>query len=124
MGTVVIHTERRIQCIQILRLSMSSLTYLKYCGHGFGEDTPAQKGERLSVARDMEEHVKGYKVLRKEMVELRALKVQQENLRYRSGMEKCIKTKFYKSLQGIRTAKSSGGIYFTEPVARVGIFSA
>ena len=39
---------------------MTSLTYLKYCARGFGEDTPVQPGERVGVGKDLERNVKGY----------------------------------------------------------------
>ena len=81
---------------------MTSLTFMKYCGHGFGEERPLQLGERLGVTRDLEKNVKGYKVLKKEIGMLKTMLEQQQNARDRSKMEKSIKSKYYKSLQGIK----------------------
>ena len=75
---------------------MTSLTFMKYCGHGFGEERPLQLGERL------ERNVKGYKVLKKEMGMLKTMLEQQQNARDRSKMEKSMKSKYYKCLQGIK----------------------
>ena len=63
---------------------------------------PPQLGERLGVARELERNVKGYKTLKKELAVLKAVIEQQQNARDRSKIEKSIKTKYYKSLQGIR----------------------
>merc|ERR1712106_769759 len=103
---------------------MTSLTYMKYCGPGFGEDKPVQPGERLGVVRELEKNVDGYKALRKELAMLRVELEQQENLREKSKLEKTVRTKYYKSQLGIRTAKSTGGTYFTFPVGRLGIFTS
>ena len=81
---------------------MTSLTFMKYCGHGFGEERPLQLEERLGVTRDLERNVKGYKELKKEMGMLKTMLEQQQNARDRSKMEKSIKSKYYKSLQGIK----------------------
>ena len=81
---------------------MTSLTFLKYCGHGFGEEKPLQLGERLSATRELERNVKGYKALKKELATLKTVLEQQQNARDRSKMEKSLKSKYYKSLQGIR----------------------
>lgn len=50
---------------------MTTLTYLKYCGNGFGEDRPLESGERYGIVKDMERTVAGYKDLRKEIKQLR-----------------------------------------------------
>ena len=63
---------------------------------------PPQLGERLGVARELERNVKGYKTLKRELDTLKIVLEQQQNARERSKMEKCIKTKYYKSAQGIR----------------------
>ena len=82
---------------------MTSLTYMKYCGSGFGEDKPVQPGERLGVVRELEKNVDGYKALRKELAMLRVELEQQENLREKSKLEKTVRTKYYKSQLGIRS---------------------
>merc|ERR1712106_514140 len=101
---------------------MTSLTFLKYCGHGFGEEKPLQLGERLGLRRDMERNVKGYKAVKRQLAMLKTVLDQQQDARDRSKNGKSPKTQYYKSLQGIKTTKSSGGIYFTEPVGRLGTF--
>ena len=50
---------------------MSTLTYLKYCGNGFGEERALETGQKYGVLRDMEKNVSGYKALRNEIKELR-----------------------------------------------------
>ena len=50
---------------------MSTLTYLKYCGAGFGEDRPLESGQKYGAVRDMERTVAGYRALRTEIKELR-----------------------------------------------------
>ena len=81
---------------------MTYLTFMKYCGHGFGEERPLQLGDRLGVTRDLERNVKGYKVLKKEMGMLKTMLEQQQNTRDRSKIEKSMKSKYYKCLQGIK----------------------
>jgi hypothetical protein len=81
---------------------MTSLTFMKYCGHGFGEERPLQLGERLGVTRDLERNVKGYKLLKKELGMLKTLLEQQQNDQDRCKMEKSTKSKYYKCLQGIK----------------------
>ena len=81
---------------------MTSLTYLKYCARGFGEDTPVRPGDRVGVGKDLERNVKGYKVLMRELDMLKVVLEQQKSARERSKMEKKIKTTYYKSQMGIR----------------------
>ena len=50
---------------------MTTLTYFKYCGNGFGEDRPLQSGERYGIVKDMERSISGYKNLRDEIKQLR-----------------------------------------------------
>ena len=50
---------------------MSTLTYLKYCGNGFGEERPLETGQKYGVRKDMEKNVSGYKALSNEIKELR-----------------------------------------------------
>merc|ERR1712106_125637 len=109
-------------CKTAKRKDMTSLTFLKYCSAGFGEDTPAQPGERYGVVKDLERTVKGYKRLRRELDRLKVVLEQQEDARKRSKTEKTPRTRYYKSQLGIRTAKSTGGTFFTFPVARTGRF--
>ena len=81
---------------------MTSLTFMKYCGPGFGEDKPVQPGQRLGVVRDLERNVKGYKMVKREVDRLRVVLEQQEIARERSKMEKTPRTRYYKSQLGIR----------------------
>ena len=50
---------------------MGSVTFYKYCGHGFGEGRPLEKGQRFGCVKEMEKSVQGYKTLRREIRELR-----------------------------------------------------
>ena len=84
---------------------MTSLTFMKYCGPGFGEDKPVQPGQRLGVVKDLERNVKGYKMVKREIDRLRVVLEQQENERERSKMEKKPRTRYYKSQLGIRSVK-------------------
>ena len=83
-------------------MRMASLTFMKYCGPGFGEDKPAQPGERKGVVKDLERTVKGYRMLMRELERLRVVLEQQESARDRSKMEKTHRTRYYKSQLGIR----------------------
>ena len=51
--------------------SMSSVTFYKYCGNGFGEERPLELGQKQTIIKDMEKNVQGYKVLRQEIKDLR-----------------------------------------------------
>ena len=55
---------------------MSTLTYLKYCGNGFGEERPLETGQKYGILKDMEKNVSGYKALRNEIKELRLNKTE------------------------------------------------
>ena len=59
---------------------MSTLTYLKYCGNGYGEERPLEIGQKYGVLKDMEKNVGGYKALRNEIKELRFNKTENCNL--------------------------------------------
>ena len=78
------------------------MAFMKYCGPGFGEDKPAQPGERKGVVKDLERTVKGYRMLMRELERLRVVLEQQESARDRSKMEKTHRTRYYKSQLGIR----------------------
>ena len=78
------------------------MTFIKYCGPGFGEDKPAQPGERKGVVKDLERTVKGYRVLKRELERLRVVMEQQESARERSKIERKARTRYYKSQLGIR----------------------
>ena len=73
------------------------MTFMKYCGPGFGEDKPTLPGQRLGVVKDLERTVKGYRMLMRELERLRVVLEQQENARERSKMEKTPRTRYYKS---------------------------
>ena len=97
---------------------MSTLTYLKYCGNGFGEERPLETGQKYGVVKDMEKNVSGYKSLRNEIKELRFIKTencnvfipllvrttmeQQQHLREKSKFDKPDRARFYKSQIKIR----------------------
>ena len=70
---------------------MSSVTFYKYCGNGFGEDRPLETGQRhaivkvgvniiginiiggviTSLLQDLEKNVQGYKALKQEIKDLK-----------------------------------------------------
>ena len=52
---------------------MSSVTFYKYCGNGFGEERPLELGQKQTIIKDMEKNVQGYKVLRQEIKDLREI---------------------------------------------------
>ena len=97
---------------------MSTLTYLKYCGNGFGEERPLEMGQKYGVMKDMEKNVSGYKALRNEIKELRFNKTiicslfihlfdrttmeQQQNLMEKAKFDKPERVRFYKSQIKIR----------------------
>ena len=70
--TAVLSTDH-IRSLQSLtrRRAMSTLTFLKYCGAGFGEDRPLESGQKYGAVRDMERTVAWYRALRTEIKELR-----------------------------------------------------
>ena len=68
---------------------MSSVTFYKYCGNGFGEDRPLETGQRHAIVKvvvniidvniilfiqDLEKNIQGYKALRQEIKELKYVK--------------------------------------------------
>merc|ERR1711973_759283 len=102
---------------------MCSLTATKYPRYGFVEMKPFMPGERIKATREMEKHVKGYKGLRRSLSAVRSTLRQQEEMRGSSCNEKNIQTSYYKSPVGTRTCKGAGGIFYSEPVGRLGFFS-
>ena len=82
-----------MHCFNILKSSrldiMSSITFYKYCGNGFGEERPLEVGQKQAIVKvttldtkgflifiniffkDMEKNVQGYKALRQEIKDLR-----------------------------------------------------
>ena len=68
---------------------MSSVTFYKYCGNGFGEDRPLETGQRHAIVKvvvniidvniilflqDLEKNIQGYKALRQEIKDLKYVK--------------------------------------------------
>merc|ERR1739848_177878 len=111
--------------IQILHEKMSgSVIAQKY--QKCGEERPStfQPGERFTVAREMERNVKGFREVSKELAMARRLLEQQQKMRKDATKERTIQTSYYKSVVGTRSLKLSGGIFLTNPAARVGFFSS
>ena len=79
-----------------------SLTAVKYQRYGVVESKPFLAGERLSVAREMERNVKGFKEVRRELALARRMVEEQETMRKDSTVDKVIQTSFYKSVVGTR----------------------
>merc|ERR1711915_1016143 len=88
---------------------MTSLVFLKYSSSGLGENRPLEIGDKIWIRREME--MAGG-------LEYKRLRWQLERLRWE--MEKLKAVKYYKSQMAIRTVKSTGGIFFSYPVAREG----
>merc|ERR1712126_62071 len=107
--------------LTILR-RMSSVTFYKYCGNGFGEERPLELGQKQAIIKEMEKNVQGYKALRQEIKDLRTLIDQQKNLREKSKFAKPEKTRYYKPQMKVRTAKSTGALFFEFPVGKIGYF--
>ena len=42
---------------------MSSVTFYKYCGNGFGEEKPLELGQKHAVLKEMEKNVQVWKNL-------------------------------------------------------------
>ena len=66
------------------------------------ESKPFLPGERLSVAREMEKNVKGFREVSRELALARRMVEQQEKMRKDSTKDKVIQTRFYKSVVGTR----------------------
>jgi len=106
-----------------MALASSSITAVKYQKlHRL--DKELLPGERFYLTREMERNVKGYRSLRQELSQVR-LELDHQRLERNSEARnnKTIQTKFYKSVVGTRTTKLSGGVYQSQPVARVVFFS-
>ena len=87
---------------QHLFKAMTSITFLKYRGAGFGEDKPPVLGQKIGIVRELEKTVKGYRMVRRELDRLRIELEKQEDARKRSKLEKPIRVQYYKSQMGIR----------------------
>jgi len=84
---------------------------------------PLQPGQRLSVAREMETSVRGYREVNRELSVARSnWEQQQERARRSASQERAPPATFYKSVVGTRSTKGGGAIYFSEMVSRVGTF--
>eukprot|EP00092_Neocalanus_flemingeri_P021760 GFUD01023606.1.p1 GENE.GFUD01023606.1~~GFUD01023606.1.p1 ORF type:complete len:113 (+),score=42.98 GFUD01023606.1:89-427(+) len=99
---------------------MCSMTAMKYQKYVYVEEKPLLPGERRRACKDMERNMKGYKELRQELAMVRKTLEQQGKTKHE--MEKTIQTSYYKSPVGTRTTKA-GGMFFSEPVGRLGFFS-
>ena len=73
-----------------------SLTAIKYQRPGFIDKKPFLPGELSRAMMEMERGVKGYRELRKELVECRKTMEKQEEMRI-NKMERKIQTSYYKS---------------------------
>ena len=80
---------------------MCSMTAVKYQRYGFVEMRPFLPGERRRACKEMERSMKGYKEVRQELAMLRKTLSQQEKDKH--GLEKTIKTSYYKSPVGTRS---------------------
>jgi len=101
---------------------MSSQTFYKYCSAVVDKNKPVEPGQRVGITRDLEQAVPGYKALQRELLRLREVIKHQKDNQANSYLDKPVRTKYYKSLMGIRTAKSTGGLFFSFPVGRIGKF--
>merc|ERR1712241_900931 len=103
--------------ILVMASSSSSITAVKYQKlHRLEKEL--MPGERFYLRKEMERNVKGYRSLRQELSQVRLeLDHQRVERNSEARNSKTIQTKFYKSVVGTRTAKLSGGIYQSQPVA-------
>eukprot|EP00092_Neocalanus_flemingeri_P016357 GFUD01017706.1.p1 GENE.GFUD01017706.1~~GFUD01017706.1.p1 ORF type:complete len:115 (-),score=36.33 GFUD01017706.1:118-462(-) len=99
-----------------------SMTAMKYRRQGYvGYALP---GERLSLAREMETNVKGFKEISRDLNLARRAAGNQERVRQSSSMDRTPATSYYKSVVGTRSTKGSGGIFYSEQIGRLGTFSS
>eukprot|EP00092_Neocalanus_flemingeri_P014750 GFUD01015918.1.p1 GENE.GFUD01015918.1~~GFUD01015918.1.p1 ORF type:complete len:115 (+),score=37.72 GFUD01015918.1:81-425(+) len=101
-----------------------SMTAMKYHRQGSVEKRPLLPGERFSVAREMENNVKGFKEINRDLILARRNAENQERVRQSSSMDRTPVTSYYKSVVGTRSNKGSGGIFYSEQIGRLGIFSS
>merc|ERR1711936_1546947 len=78
-----------------------SMTAMKYYRQGVVK--PLLLGERYSLAREVET---------------------MDRVRQSSSMDRTPTTSYYKSVVGTRSMKGSGGIFYCEPIGRLGTFSS
>ena len=79
-----------------------SMTAMKY-HRAYLEKRPFLPGERATLAREMENNVKGFREVSRELALARRMAEQQEKMRKDSTMDKVIQTSFYKSVVGTRS---------------------
>merc|ERR1711910_208067 len=101
-----------------------SMTAMKYYRQGVGEKKPLLLGERFSLAREMETNVKGFKDINRELTNARREVEIMDRVRQSSSMDRTPTTSYYKSVVGTRSMKGSGGIFYCEPIGRLGTFSS
>ena len=78
-------------------------TAAKYRKYSSADDRrPLQPGERMSVTREMERNVRGYREVSRGLAEARRSVEHQRRLRSNLSMEKSITTSYYKPVAGTR----------------------
>ena len=116
-----------------------SMTAMKYHRQGYVEKRPFLPGERYSVAREMENNMKGFREVSRNLSISRREAENQERVRQSASMDRTPTTSYYKSVVGTRygleryislqfyiprSSKGSGGIFYCEQVGRIGTFSS
>lgn len=82
-----------------------------------------QPGERFSVCREMENSVRGYKEVNRNLADARRTVEWEDRKRISASMERTPPATYYKSVVGTRSAKGAGGIYYCEIIGRSSQFS-
>ena len=95
-------TVRIKEVFSLLFGRMSSQTFYKYCSAVVDKNKPVEPGQRVGITRDLEQAVPGYKALQRELLRLREVIKHQKDNQANSSLDKPVRTKYYKSLMGIR----------------------
>merc|ERR1712059_8271 len=98
-----------------------SLTAMKYQRYGYVHPRPFLPGERKRAFNEMEKNTRGFKEVRKDLLDARECLARQEY--QRRSLARPVISSFYKSPVGCRSYKGPGGIFWSEPRAREGFFS-
>ena len=79
-----------------------SMTAMKYHRQGFVEKRSFLPGERYSVAREMENNMKGFREVSRNLSISRREAENQERVRQSASMDRTPTTSYYKSVVGTR----------------------
>ena len=91
-----------------------SMTAMKYQRQGFVEKRPLLPGERYSVAREMENNMKGFKEVSKNLSFSRRAAENQERVRQSFSLDRTPTTSYYKSVVGTRYDSTNNNLRIGE----------